>query len=80
MVVTIKRIETRPQFFIDADEIKEVKSCKYSEIYIDTRLKYNAEIKHLKSELSQLSGVSFRLSKLLNFKAGKSRYSSCICW
>ena len=69
MVVTIKRIETRQQLFIGAAQIKEVKTFKYVEIYIDTQLKYNTQIKHLKSKLSQLCGVSFKLSKFSNFQA-----------
>ena len=78
MVVTNKRIETRPQLFIGANQIKEVKSFKYLGIYIDTQLKFSAQIKHLKSKLSQLCGVSFRLSKFLNFQAAKNMYNSCI--
>ena len=77
-VVTNKRIETHPQLFFGADQIKEVKSFKYFGIYIDIQLKYNAPIKHLKSKLSQLCGASFRLTKLLNFQAAKNMYSSCI--
>ena len=78
MVVTNKRIETRQQLFVGADQIKEVKSFKYLGIYVDTQLKYNAQIKHLKSKSSQLCGVSFRLSNFLNFQAAKNMFNSCI--
>ena len=74
MVVTNKLIETRPHLFIGADQMKEVKSFKYLGIYVDTQLKYNAPIKHLRSKLSQLSGVSFRFSKFLNFEGAKNMY------
>ena len=62
MGVTIRRIETSPQLFIGADLIKEVKKFKYLRIYIDTRLKYNVQIKYLESKLRQLCKVSLRLS------------------
>ena len=78
MVVTNKRIETRPQVLIGAEQINEVKSFKYIGIYIDTQLKYNAQIKHLKFKLGQLCGVSFRLSKFLKFPASKNMYNSSI--
>ena len=57
---------------------KKLKVSSTLEIYIDIQLSYNAQIKHLKSKLSQLCGVSFRLSKFLNFQAAKNMYNSCI--
>ena len=45
---------------------------------MDTRLKYSAPIKHLKSKTSQLCRMSFRLSKFSNFQALKKMYSSCM--
>ena len=51
MAVTSKQTGTRPQLFNSADQIKEVKSLKYLETYIDTQLKYNGQIKHLKSRI-----------------------------
>ena len=78
MVVINKRVETRPQLFIGAHQIKEVKRFKYLGIYINTQLKYNAQIKDLKSKLSHLCGVSFRLSNFLKFQAAKNMYNSCI--
>ena len=80
MVVTNKRIETHPQFCTGADQLKEVKSFKYLGFYLNTQLKHNAQIKHLKSKLSHVCGVSFRLSKFLNFQAAKNMYNSCICY
>ena len=78
MVVTNQRIETHQKLFIGTDQIKEVKSFKYYGIYIDTQLKYNAQIRHLKSNLSQPCGVSFRLRIFLNFQAAKNMYKSCV--
>ena len=72
--MTNKRKGTRPEMFIGADQVKEVTSFKYHGIYIDTRLKYNAHIKHVESKLGQLCGVSFRLSIFLNFQAAKNMY------
>ena len=59
------RNETRPQLFIGTDQIKEVESFKYFGLYIDTRLKLNSQIEHLKS-------------KFLNFQAARNLYNSCI--
>ena len=70
MVVTNNRIETHPQVFIGADQIKDVNSFKYLGIYIDTQLKTMLKFNSLK--------VSFRLNKFLNFQAAKSLYNSCI--
>ena len=67
MVVANKRIETRPQLFIGADLVKEVKSFKYIVIYVVPRLNYNAQIKYLKIKLSQLCGLLFKLSKFFKF-------------
>ena len=63
---------------ISSDLSKEVSSFNYLEVYIDTRLKYNAQIAYIKRKLSQICGVSFRLSKFLNYEAGRNMYSSCI--
>ena len=76
IVVTNKRLITRPQLLIGSDLIKEVSSFKYLGVYIDTRLKCSAQINYLKSKLSQLCGVSFRLSKLLNYEAARNMYHS----
>ena len=46
MVLTNKRMETRPQLCIGADQMKETKSFKYLVIYIDTQMKYYVQIKH----------------------------------
>ena len=78
MVVATNRIETRPQLFIGADKIKEVQSFRYHRIYIDTQLNYNAQIRHLKSKLNKLCGVSFRLSESLKIQAAKNQFNSCI--
>ena len=78
MIVTNKIVVNRPQLFIGTDPIKEVDSFKYLGIHVDTRLKFHAQINHLKGKLSQLCGVSFRLSKFLDFQSAKNMYNSCI--
>ena len=42
-----------PQLFIGTDPIKEVDSLKYLGIHVDTRVKFNVQINHLKGKLSQ---------------------------
>ena len=78
MIVTNKIVVNRPQFFVGTDPIKEVDSFKYLDIHVDTRLKFNVQINHLKGKLNQLCGVSFRLSNFLDFQSAKSMYNSCI--
>ena len=67
IVVSNKQTEIHPQLLIGADLIKEVKILKYLGVYIDTQLNDNAQIKHLKSKLGQLCGVSFRLSNVASY-------------
>ena len=78
ITVTNKIVVNRPQMFIGTDPIKEVDSFKYLGIHVDTRLNVNVQINHLKSKLSQLCGVLFRLSKFLNFQSTKNMYNSYV--
>ena len=64
-------LETRPYLFIEEDQIKKMKSFKYLVIHIETQLKYNDQIKHLKFKITQPCGVSFRLSTVLNFQTAQ---------
>ena len=77
MVVINRRIETHPQMLHGVDLIKEVTSFKYLGIYIDTRLKYNVQIKNLIRKWSQLCGVSIKSSKFIEFLASENMYHSC---
>ena len=78
VVVTNKIVVYRPQLFICSDPMKEVDSFKYLDIHVNTRLKINVKINHSKGKLSQLCGVSCRLSKFLDFQSPKNKYNLCI--
>ena len=78
MLVATKRLESRPQFLVGAELIKEIKSFKYLGNYLNTRLKYRAHSKYLKTKLSLLCDVMFQLSNFFDFHASKNMYSSCI--
>ena len=78
MIVTNKIVVNRPQLFIGTDPIKEVDSFKYLGIHVDTRLKFNVQIKHVKGKLSQLCGASFRLRRFLYFQPAKNMYNSSL--
>ena len=54
MTETNKIVVKRLQLFIGTDLNKEVDSFKYLGIHVDTRLKFNVQINHLKVKLSQL--------------------------
>ena len=47
IVVTNKILIAQPQLLKGSDLIKEVSSFKYLGVYIETRLKYNAQIKYI---------------------------------
>ena len=72
MTVTNEKVVNRPKLFSGTDPIKEVDCFKYLGIHVDTRHKFNVQINHLKGKLSQLCGVMFRLSKLLDFQSAKN--------
>ena len=57
--------------FIGTDPIKEIDWFKYLGTHVDTQLKFNVQINHSKGKLSQLCGVSFRLSKFLDVQSAK---------
>ena len=78
MIVTNKIVVNRPQVFGGTDPIREVDSFKYLGTHVDTRLKFNVQINTLKGKLSQICGVSFRLSEFLDFQSAKNMYNSCI--
>ena len=78
MALTNKILLARPQVLIGADLIKEIGSFKNLGVYIDTQLKYNVQNRYIKSKLSQLCGVSFRVSKFLNYGAASNRYNLCM--
>ena len=63
MILTSNRIQIHPHLINSAVLIIEVKSFKCHGIYSDTPQKYAAKIYCLKSKLSKLCEVSFRLSK-----------------
>ena len=72
MTVTNRIVVNHPQLFVGTDLIKEDDSFKYlGGIHVDTRLKFNIQINHLKVKLSQLCGVTFRLSIFLVFQFAK---------
>ena len=75
LIVTNKIVVNRPQVFIGTDTIKEVDSFNYLGFHINTRFEFNDQINHLKGKLSQICGVSFRLSMFLDFQSAKNMYN-----
>ena len=54
MTVTNNIVVNCPLLFIGTDPIKKVDSFKYIGIHVDTRLKFDVQIYHLKGKLSKL--------------------------
>ena len=55
-----------------------VNSFKYLGIYIDNNFKFQKHIDNLKTKLSRLCGMSFRLKNYLDFKSAIKTYYSCV--
>ena len=72
MIVTNKVVVKRPELLIGTYPIKEVDSFKYFGIHVDTRVTFNVQTNRLKGRLSQLCGVSFRMSTFLDFQSAKT--------
>ena len=51
---------------------------KYLGLDIDDTLKFYSQADHVKSKLSQLTGVAYRLSKRLSMHAARKYYYSCV--
>ena len=51
----------------------------FVEVYIDTRLKNNVQIKYIKIILDYYAEVSFTLGKILSYEAAKILYM-CMGW
>ena len=80
MTVNNKIVVSRPHLFIGTDPIKEVESFKYLCNHVYTLLKFNIQMNHLKCELSQLCGVSFRVSIFLDFQSAKKCTTRVFTW
>ena len=78
MIITNKHVTSIPDVRIGQDKLKVVKHFKYLGINIDDSCKFNTHIDLLKSRMSSLRGMSYRLKNHLDIRAAKNVYYSCV--
>ena len=78
MVVSNLDIPMRPIILINNTPIEEVSHFKYLGLQLDSSLKYNVHINYLCGRLSQLCGMTYRLSSILNLESSKQVYFACV--
>ena len=78
MLITNRFAPQQPEIFIGNNQVMRTNCFKYLGIYIDENLKFHNQIDNIKTKLSRLCGVSFRLSGYLNLHAAKNMYYSCV--
>ena len=67
-----------PVITINGTPLERVTEYKYLGVIIDENLKFNSHITKIKTKLSQLCGVSFKLAKFLTLDAAKTFYFSMV--
>ena len=61
MVFHSARIKSKIDFFINNNEIAEVKSTKFLAIIIDDKLKWSEHIQYIKNEISKSTGIMIKI-------------------
>ena len=67
-----------PKIFIHGKEIDRVDNFKYLGINIDSKLKYNAHLTHLRKKLSSLRYITYKIRPLINITAAKAFYFAMV--
>ena len=78
LIITNKKIDYDPDIKINGETVHRKSSIKYLGMFIDERLKFTDHIDNLKTKLSRLTGVTYRLKHMLNLKTAKIFYYSCV--
>ena len=66
-----------PVIKIEQNSLERVDS-KYLGVWIDTNMRYSNQMDHIRTKLSQLCGISYRLLNHFNKKAALNMYYSCV--
>ena len=61
MVFHSARIKSKIDFFINNNEIAEVKSTKFLAIIIDDKLKWSEHIQYIENEISKSTGIMIKI-------------------
>ena len=78
MLITSKIVSTPPIVYIGEDRVTQVDTFKYLGMYIDSNLKFHDQISHIKTKMSRLCGVSWRLRNHFSYGAAMNMYYACI--
>ena len=78
MLITNKNTNITPELFIGLDKINMVNSFKYLGVHINKSLKFQVHIDNVKSKLSRMCDVTYRLRNHVNVSAAKNLYYSCV--
>ena len=71
ILVTNRFVPMNPIINLGTDSIEREKSCKYLGLYLDEKSKFHDHFNNLKSKLRQFCGMSFRITKYLDYKRAK---------
>ena len=71
-------IPFEPEIKLRTDQISRKKFVKYLGLHIDDNLKFSQHVDTLKTKLSRLAGVSYRLKSYFNYKTSKNYYYACV--
>ena len=74
IIVSRRKIDSIPNLILGSDNIKHSKSVKYLGIIIDDNMKFNSHAFHLKSRLSAIVGISFKIKHFLDINSSKKFY------
>ena len=78
MLFTNKHVLNEPVIRLGNDVLQRTYSFKYLGVHIDEKLKFNNQVSYIKSRLSQLCGITYRLKRYFNLKAAKNMYYACV--
>ena len=74
IIISRRKIDFIPNLLLGSDNIGHVKSVKYLGIVIDDNMKFNSHASHLKSKLSAIVGISFKIKHFLDINSSKKFY------
>ena len=67
-------IKAKPVLYMGSDRIICENSVKYLDLLIACNLTFTSHVIHVKTQLSQLAGISHRIKRYLNIRMAKNYY------
>lgn len=78
MIITPRIHDIDPEIRIGNSLIERVNDFKYLGVSISCNMRYHSHISQLKTKLSRMCGISYKLGNLMNKVAAKNFYYSCV--